>query len=99
MAREWGEPLYKSEYVEMASENKVNHQSVPRGSQNIVLNGKTIVMNDCIIRGGLTSVRVGRHCGVKSRGVLRLPFKKFSKGCISTFAYWGPHLCKKSSSK
>uniref|UniRef100_A0A8C2QS38 Uncharacterized protein n=1 Tax=Capra hircus TaxID=9925 RepID=A0A8C2QS38_CAPHI len=39
---EWGEPLYKSEYVEMASENKVNHQSVPRGSQNIVLNGKTI---------------------------------------------------------
>ena len=92
MARERGEPLYKSEYVEMASENKVNRQSVPRGSQNIVLNGKTIVMNDCIIRGGLTSVRVGRHCGVKSRGVLRLPFKKFSKGCISSFAYWGPHL-------
>lgn len=35
-----------SEYNETACENKVSHQSVLCGSQNIVLNGKTIVMND-----------------------------------------------------
>uniref|UniRef100_A0AAZ3SK48 Dynactin subunit 5 n=1 Tax=Oncorhynchus tshawytscha TaxID=74940 RepID=A0AAZ3SK48_ONCTS len=34
-------------------------------------------MNDCIIRGDLANVRVGRHCVVKSRSVIRPPFKKF----------------------
>lgn len=85
VAREAQPPTSLS--IRMASENKVNCQSVPRGSQNIVLNGKTTVMNDCVIRGDLTNGRVGHHCGVKSRGVLRLPFKKFSKGCISSFTY------------
>ena len=87
-----GEPLYKSEYIKMAPENKVSGQSVLWGSQNIVLSGKTIVMNDCIIRGDLTNVRVGHRCGVKSQSVLRPPFKQFSKGCIFSFTYWGPHL-------
>lgn len=41
---------------------------------------QTIVMNDCIIRGDLANVRVGRHCVIKSRSVIRPPFKKFSKG-------------------
>ena len=54
---ELGKPLYKSEYIKMASENKVSRQSVLWGSQNIVLSGKTIVMNDCIIRGDLTNVK------------------------------------------
>ncbi|KAG7239493.1 hypothetical protein INR49_028964 [Caranx melampygus] len=72
---ELSEILYnKAEYIETASGNKVSRQSVLCGSQNIVLNGKTIVMNDCIIRGDLANVRVGRHCVVKSRssGVLPL---------------------------
>ncbi|KAK1877089.1 Dynactin subunit 5 [Dissostichus eleginoides] len=65
---ELSEILYnKAEYIETASGNKVSRQSVLCGSQNIVLNGKTIVMNDCIIRGDLANVRVGRHCVVKSR--------------------------------
>lgn len=84
---ELGELLYnKSEYIETASGNKVSRQSVLCGSQNIVLNGKTIVMNDCIIRGDLANVRVGRHCVVKSRSVIRPPFKKFSKG-VAFFLY------------
>ncbi|KAG9349771.1 hypothetical protein JZ751_026124 [Albula glossodonta] len=75
------EILYnKAEYIETASGNKVSRQSVLCGSQNIVLNGKTIVMNDCIIRGDLANVRVGRQCVIKSRSVIRPPFKKFSKG-------------------
>nr|XP_008121732.1 PREDICTED: dynactin subunit 5 [Anolis carolinensis] len=78
---ELSEMLYnKSEYIETASGNKVSRQSVLCGSQNIVLNGKTIVMKDCIIRGDLANVRVGRHCVLKSRSVIRPPFKKFSKG-------------------
>ncbi|KAK9393334.1 dynactin subunit 5 [Crotalus adamanteus] len=92
-AMELGEMLYnKSEYIETASGNKVSRQSVLCGSQNIVLNGKTIVMNDCIIRGDLANVRVGRHCVVKSRSVIRPPFKKFSKGVAFFPLHIGDHV-------
>ncbi|XP_066868224.1 dynactin subunit 5 isoform X1 [Kogia breviceps] len=93
MAMELGELLYnKFEYIETASGNKVSRQSVLCGSQNIVLNGKTIVMNDCIIRGDLANVRVGRHCVVKSRSVIRPPFKKFSKGVAFFPLHIGDHV-------
>uniref|UniRef100_A0A1A8BMM3 Dynactin subunit 5 n=1 Tax=Nothobranchius kadleci TaxID=1051664 RepID=A0A1A8BMM3_NOTKA len=82
----------KAEYIETASGNKVSRQSVLCGSQNIVLNGKTIVMNDCIIRGDLANVRVGRHCVVKSRSVIRPPFKKFSKGVAFFPLHIGDHV-------
>ena len=70
----------KEEYIETASGNKVSRQSVLCGSQNIVLNGKTIIMSDCIIRGDLANVRIGRNCVISKRSVIRPPFKKFSKG-------------------
>ncbi|TSK87472.1 Dynactin subunit 5 [Bagarius yarrelli] len=90
---ELSEILYnKAEYIETASGNKVSRQSVLCGSQNIVLNGKTIVMNDCIIRGDLANVRVGRHCVIKSRSVIRPPFKKFSKGVAFFPLHIGDHV-------
>lgn len=45
-------------------------------------------MNDCIIRGDLANVRVGRHCVVKSRSVIRPPFKKFSKGYVIELSWF-----------
>lgn len=50
------------------------------GSQNIVLSGKVVVLEGVVVRGDLANVRVGRHCVVSSRAVIRPPFKKFSKG-------------------
>ena len=73
-------PFKKSEYIETASGNRVSRQSVLCGSQNIILNGKNIVQSDAIIRGDLANVRVGRHCIISSKSVIRPPFKKFSKG-------------------
>ena len=70
----------KADYIETATGNKVCRQSVLCGSQNIVLNGKCIVMADSIIRGDLANVRVGRHCIISKGAVIRPPFKKFSKG-------------------
>ncbi|XP_014668820.1 PREDICTED: dynactin subunit 5-like [Priapulus caudatus] len=70
----------KPEYIETASGNKVSRQSVLCGSQNIVINGKSIVMSECIIRGDLANVRIGRQCIIGTRSVIRPPFKKFSKG-------------------
>ena len=55
-----------SDYIETTAGNKVSRQSILCGSQNIVLNGKTIVKNDCIIRGDLANVRIGRQVGTLS---------------------------------
>jgi len=73
-------PFNKAEYIETASGNRVSRHSVLCGSQNIVLNGKNIVQSEAIIRGDLANVRVGRHCVISSKAVIRPPFKKFSKG-------------------
>lgn len=82
----------KPEYIETASGNKVSRQSVLCGSQNIVLNGKAIIQSDCIIRGDLANVRVGRHCVVGKRSVIRPPFKKFNKGVAFFPLVIGDHV-------
>ena len=77
-------PFNKAEYIETASGNRVSRASVLCGSQNIILNGKNIVQSEAIIRGDLANVRVGRHCVISSKAVIRPPFKKFiAIGAIS----------------
>ncbi|XP_054718709.1 dynactin subunit 5-like [Uloborus diversus] len=82
----------KQEYIETASGNKVSRQSVLCGSQNIVLNGKTIIQSECVIRGDLANVRIGRHCVIGKRAVIRPPFKKFSKGVAFFPLHIGDHV-------
>lgn len=82
----------KHEYIETASGNKVSRHSVLCGSQNIVLNGKTIVQSECIIRGDLANVRIGRYCVISKRAVIRPPFKKFSKGVAFFPLQIGDHV-------
>ncbi|TRY90756.1 hypothetical protein DNTS_004518 [Danionella cerebrum] len=43
-------------------------------------------------KGDLANVRVGRHCVVKSRSVIRPPFKKFSKGVAFFPLHIGDHV-------
>jgi len=50
----------RSNFIETQSGNKISRDTVLCGSQNIVLQGKTIVESKCIIRGDLANVRVGR---------------------------------------
>ncbi|XP_070581369.1 dynactin subunit 5 isoform X2 [Ptychodera flava] len=82
----------REKFIETASGNKVSRQSVLCGSQNIVLNGKTIIQSDCIIRGDLANVRIGRHCVIGKRTVVRPPFKKFSKGVAFFPLHIGDHV-------
>ena len=85
-------PFNKAEYIETASGNRVSRQSVLCGSQNIILNGKNIVQSEAIIRGDLANVRVGRHCVISSKAVIRPPFKKFSKGVAFFPLQIGDHV-------
>uniref|UniRef100_A0A915KIY1 Dynactin subunit 5 n=1 Tax=Romanomermis culicivorax TaxID=13658 RepID=A0A915KIY1_ROMCU len=82
----------KQEYIETASGNKVSRQSTLCGSQNIVLNGKTIIMVGCIVRGDLANIRIGQYCVIGSRSVIRPPFKKFSKGVAFFPLFIGDHV-------
>ena len=82
----------KEMFIETASGNKVSRQSVLCGSQNIVLNGKAIVEKDAIIRGDLANVRVGRNCVIRSRAVIRPPFKRFTKGVAFFPCMIGDHV-------
>lgn len=69
-----------SEYIETASGNKVSRSCVLCGSRNIVLNGKCIVQSDCIVRGDLANINLGRLCVVGKRSVITPPFKKLLGG-------------------
>ena len=79
-------------YIETTSGNKVSRQSVLCGSQNIVLNGRTVIQNNCIIRGDLASVRIGRHCVIRKDTVIRPPFKQFSSGVAFFPCTIGDHV-------
>jgi dynactin-5 len=69
-----------SEYIETSSGNKVSRNCVLCGSQNIVLNGKTIVQSECVFRGDLANINIGRQCIIGKRTILSPPFKKLLSG-------------------
>jgi len=81
-----------NEYIETASGNKVCRKSVLCGSQNIMLHGKTIIQSDCVVRGDLANVKIGRHCVISSKAVIRPPFKKFTKGVAFLPMTIGDHV-------
>ena len=41
---------------------------------------QTIVQSECIIRGDLANINIGRQCIVGKRAVITPPFKKLSHG-------------------
>ena len=57
------------------------------GSQNIVLKGKTIVQANCVIRGDLASVRIGRQCVIQGNAVIRPPWKSSTLKAPPEFQY------------
>lgn len=75
-------PIYHQahKYIETASGNKVSKLSTLAGSQNIILNGKTIIMEGCILRGDLATLKIGKNSIIREGAILRPPFKKFAKG-------------------
>lgn len=69
-----------SDYIETAAGNKVSRASFLPGSQNIVLSGRCIVKSDCIVRGDLAQIRVGKYSTIMEGAVLHPGFKTLAKG-------------------
>ncbi|CAF1349179.1 unnamed protein product [Didymodactylos carnosus] len=82
----------KADFIETTSGNKVCRRSIMCGSQNIVLQGKTIVMADCIVRGDLAAVKIGKNCVICEKCAIRPPFKKFAKGVAFFPIQIGDHV-------
>ncbi|RWS24724.1 hypothetical protein B4U80_00606 [Leptotrombidium deliense] len=80
------------DYIETASGNKVCKKSVLCGSQNIMLHGKTIIQSDCVVRGDLANVKIGRNCVIRQKSVIRPPFKRFTKGVAFLPLNIGDHV-------
>ena len=58
------------------------------GSQNTILQGKTVIKEAAVIRGDLANVKIGRNCLISSRTVIRPPAKILpSKDGQTQFAY------------
>ncbi|CAG0880713.1 unnamed protein product [Darwinula stevensoni] len=82
----------KLDYIETLTGNKVCKQSHVYASQNIVLTGKNIIMEDSIVRADLANIRTGRYCILSKAAVIRPPFKKFSKGGAFFPMHIGDHV-------
>jgi len=61
----------RTKFISTSSGNKIYRETVLCGSQNIILQGKTIVEADCIIRGDLANVKVGRFTLIGQGTVIR----------------------------
>jgi len=82
----------KREYIETSLGNKVSRRSVLCGAHNIVLNGKTIIQSGAIMRGDLSSIRIGRCCVISRDVVIRPAYKKIARGLTFLPQQIGDHV-------
>ncbi|XP_004346742.1 dynactin 4 [Capsaspora owczarzaki ATCC 30864] len=74
----------KGTYIETNTKNKISRHSTVCGTQNIVLGGKSIVHAECVIRGDLKHIQVGKYCILSKRSVIRPPHRLY-KGEVVFF--------------
>lgn len=80
------------DYIETSSGNKISRKSVLSGSQNIVIHGKSILMNETIIRGDLSNIKIGRYCIFSQGSIIRPSIKKLPKGLSFIPIQIGDHV-------
>ncbi|KAL3095422.1 hypothetical protein niasHS_007521 [Heterodera schachtii] len=77
-----------SEYIVTSQGNTISRKAKTNGTQNIILTGNSILMTDCILRGDLAYIRMGKYCIIGEGSIIRPPYKYFSKG----FTYFPVHF-------
>jgi len=70
----------RANFIETAKGNKISRECVLSGSQNIILQGKTVIKKRAILRGDLAQIRIGRYCTIGELCVIRPAYKALQRG-------------------
>lgn len=74
-------PVYfnPDNYIETTTGNKLSRKCIIRGTDQIQLNGKSIIKDACIVRGDLAQIKLGKYVIVEDSVTLKPSYRK-SKG-------------------
>jgi len=80
----------KDDYIETGMGNKISKKAMLGGSNNILLGGKTIIQDNCVVRGDLrrvqgqvSVVKAGQYCFFSENTVIR-PAPRTAQGQFGT---------------
>ena len=71
-------PLFydKSRFFTTSKGNKISRQVMIKGSEKIMIEGKTIIQTGTVLRGDLGQVNIGMHTVVREECVIRPTYMK-----------------------
>lgn len=81
-----------TQYIKTKTGNIVSRRSVLHGSQRILLAGKSTLANNCVIRGDLSTLRIGPFCFLGSGSLLRPPSKQLPRTIAFLPMTLGSHI-------
>ncbi len=70
----------KSSFVSTKRQNRVSKESILCGSENIGVQGKTIIEANAMIRGDLSTIEIGVNCVIGSGSIIRPAEQKIKGG-------------------
>jgi dynactin-5 len=71
-------PLYYegNKFFVTSKGNKISRQVLIKGSDRILIDGKTIILTGCVLRGDLAQISMGYFCVVREECIIRPCYTK-----------------------
>lgn len=69
-------PFDQAQYFITSKKNKISKQSLIKGTDNILIEGKAIILPGAILRGDLAVIQTGEYVIIKEDVILRPTFAK-----------------------
>ncbi|KAJ3424977.1 dynactin subunit 5 [Anaeramoeba flamelloides] len=71
-----------NQYLVTKPGNKISNKSILRGSQRIILSGKSIIKENTMIRGDLATTSFGKFCIIEKDCVIKPPYRRFQNQVV-----------------
>ena len=71
-------PLYyeSGKFFITSKGNKISRQVLIKGSDRILIDGKTIILTGCVLRGDLAQITMGYYCVIREECIIRPTYTK-----------------------
>ena len=88
-------PLYYpgDKFFTTSKGNRIGRQVLIKGGDRILIAGKSIVQNNCVLRGDLAQIEMGYHCLVREDCIIRPCFTKQQGRLKYTKMTIGSNVC------